>query len=200
MYSDAIFRHANPFAAIEHARDWDFTTSFERFDTMLDHGEDSEAAGDARRALNEPTRKALLEAHRLLFNGREGSGTLRQSAVVGPYPGQDCPDPEYIAQSLENFEAWLRADSFGEMHAIEQAALALTRLVDIWPFAFGNRTTAVLFANYFLARRGYPPFFILSDQRGEFEQILAMAIRMQTEPLVRAIYKCLEREIELVRD
>jgi fido (protein-threonine AMPylation protein) len=176
----------------------DLGASFDRFDGMLDHGEQNDPAGSARRAMIAPTPQALLEVHRLLFSGQPGCGTLRTSPIAGPFPGQDCPEPEYIAKSLENLEVWLSAESFAEMHPIEQAALALTRILDIWPFRFGNRTTAVVFANHFLARAGYPPFFVLPDQLEEFEQILAQAIRMQTEPLVRAMYKCMEREIDLV--
>ena len=73
----------------------------------------------------------------------------------------------------------------------------MTRFVDIWPFEVGNRTTGVVFANYFLHRAGLPPFFVLPEQRDEFDQVLAQAVLMQTESLVRAIYKCLEREIDL---
>ena len=198
IYSDQIFRNANPFASLDRARGMDLTASFDRFDRMLDHGEESDPAGDARRGVTAPTPQALLEVHRLLFPHRPESGILRSSPIAGPFPGQDCPEPEYIGKSLENFGVWLSAESFGEMHPIEQATLALTRVVDIWPFGFGNRTTAVVFANHFLERAGYPPFFVLRDQLDEFEQILAQAIRMQTEPLVRAIYKCMEREIDLV--
>jgi len=77
--------------------------------------------------------------------------------------------------------------------------LALTRLVDIWPFEFGNRTTAIVFANSFLLRAGYPPFFVLQTQLAEFEEVMSHAILMQTESLVLAIYKCMERELEFAR-
>ena len=198
IYSDQIFRNANPFASLDRARAMDLASSLDRFDRLLDHGEQSEPAGDARRAMSAPTPEALLEIHRLLFPGRSESGVLRGSLIAGPFAGQDCPEPEHIGKSLSNLESWLSAESFAELHPIEQAALALTRIIDIWPFAFGNRTTAVVFANHFLTRAGYPPFFVLPDQVEQFEQILAQAIRMQTEPLVRAMYRCMERELDLV--
>ena len=57
----------------------------------------------------------------------------------------------------------------------------------------------MLFANFFIARAGFPPFFVLAEQSEEFDQVLADAVLMKTEPLVRAIYKCMERELDLVR-
>ena len=199
MYPDAWLRGGNPFGSLDRAREMDLGPCFERFDRMLDHGEENAPAGEARRALTASSGEALLQVHRLLFPGRPDAGALRSRAVAGIYPGQDCPEPAHISRSLDNFETWLSAESFGDIHPVQQAALTLTRLVDIWPFDFGNRTTAVVFSNRFLTRAGYPPFFVLPGQIGEFEQILAQAIRIETEPLVRAIYRCIERELDLVR-
>jgi fido (protein-threonine AMPylation protein) len=195
IFSEAMFRGANRFDSVDRARGMNLDPVLERFDRMLDHGEGNAPAGDARRALAGGSPSALLAVHRLLFPGREASGELRVSAVAAIYPGQDCPDPEHIAASLRTLGQWMEAESFGEMHPIEQAALVLTRIVDVWPFEYGNRTAAVVFANQRLLSAGYPPFFVLPDQLGEFEQILHRAIRMETEPLVRAIYKCMEREL-----
>jgi len=197
ILSDTSFRGGSPFSSLDRARQLDLGPVYSRFDQMVGHGEDSGPAGGARAALTHPSRNALLEVHRRLFPGRDGAGALRSATVVALYPGQDCPEPEFIPGSLENLETWLGAESIGEMHPIEQTALTLTRLVDIWPFDFGNRTTAIVFSNYFLVHAGYPPFFILPSEIAEFEEILSMAIRMQTEPLVRAIYRCMERELDL---
>lgn len=197
IYSDSFFRGANPFASLDRARGMDLTSCLERFDRLLNHGEGNEPAGEARLAAKEASREVLLGVHRLLFPDRPEAGLLRASVVAGVYPGQDCPEPEHIGRSIQNLEQWLGADSFGELHPVEQTALCLTRLVDIWPFEMGNTTTAVVFANQFLLRSGYPPFFVLANEIAEFDQILAQAIRMQTEPLVRAIYKCTERELDL---
>jgi hypothetical protein len=57
----------------------------------------------------------------------------------------------------------------------------------------------VVYANQFLTRSAIPPFFILPGEQREFDEILAHAISMQTEGLVRAIYKCIERELDRVR-
>jgi fido (protein-threonine AMPylation protein) len=197
IFSDSVFRGSNPFASLERAKGMNLAGCFERFDTLLDHGEGSGPAGPAREALDGARVAVLLEVHRRLFPGRPGAGRLRSASVTGVFAGQDCPEPAFIGASLASFEGWLSAASFGELHPIEQAALGITRLADLWPFDFGNRTAAVTFSNQFLIRAGFPPFFVLPDQISEFDDILAAAIRMDTAPLVRAIFRCLERELDL---
>ena len=123
---------------------------------------------------------------------------MRQSVTTAMFRGQDCPEPEFVDRSLDNFERWLTADSFMEIHAVEKSALVLTRLIDIWPFEFGNRTTAVVFSNHFLAEARLPPFFILAEKIEEFDRVLEQAITMQTQPLVTAIYESMQRELNLV--
>jgi hypothetical protein len=198
LYPHAATRGSHPFPALERAGGIDLDPCFERFDALLDHAEGASNVGAARGAMGEG-KSDLLEIHRRLFEGRAGAGSLRRSSIAGPFPGQDCPEPRFIERSLDNLERWIAADSFAEIHPIEQAALALTRVLDIWPFDYGNRTAGVVFSNHFVTRSGYPPYFVLPEHRDEFDRILADAIRMQTEPLVRAIYRCIERELDRVR-
>ena len=167
-----------------------------RFDSALDYGESASEVGRARASLVAADGEGLLRVHRILFRGREGSGQLRASQAVPVFEGQDCPGPQFIGRSLENLEQWLGADSFGEIHPIEQAALTLTRLVDIWPFEFGNRSASAVFSSFFLTRSGYPPFLVLPEQLAEFDEALSAAIRMQTAPLVALVTRCIRRELE----
>ena len=198
IYSDAMSGGAKRFEALDRVRGLDLSSCFDRFDSLLDHGEGVRNVPRARAAMREPGKKGLLAIHSALFEGQSGAGQLRGSTVAALFKGQDCPEPQFIERSLDNFAPWLSADSFEEIHPVEQAALVLTRLIDIWPFEFGNRTATVVFANFFLVRVGYPPFFVLPDQFGQFEQALSEAIRMQTQPLVGAIYKSILREVDLV--
>jgi len=199
IYSDAIFRSANPFPVLETIQEGEVARCLERFDRGLDFGEGAGSPASALQSIGGVGRVDIVALHQRMFTPRAGAGTLRTSTVAARFRGQDCPDPEFIAQSLDNLEKWLQVDSMAELHPIQQTAMVLTRLIDIWPFEFGNRTTATVFANGFLYRAGLPPFFIPAGQVEEFETILAHAITMQTEGLVRAIYKCIERELELVR-
>lgn len=199
IYSDSSFRSANPFPALARLEGVALEKCWERFDSLADHGESAGDIARARNSLVAPTRSGLIEIHRLLFDPREGSGKTRSRIVAGVFRGQDCPEPEFIERSLDHFQRWIEVESFDELHPIQQSALALTRLIDIWPFDFGNRTTALVFANFFVARAGLPPFFVLAEQVEEFDQVLAEAVSMKTEPLVRAIYRCMERELEFAR-
>ena len=193
---DQDFRRSVRFPDLERFTDFDLEPSLERFDVVVGGREGMGDVRGARSVVIEPGKLGLLEIHRLLFHPREGAGQLRQSRVAAMFNGQDCPEPEFIDRALDNFERWLWADSFLEIHAIEQAALALTRLVDIWPFDFGNRISAVIFANFFLSRAGYPPFAVGPGQEEAFADALSAAIRMQTEPLVRSIYTSIIRELD----
>ena len=112
------------------------------------------------------------------------------------FRGQDCPNPEFIDRSLDNLFSWLTAGSVVEIHPIERAALFLTRIVDIWPFEFGNLTVAIMFANIGLRQVGLPPFFVLPEHKKEFNTAVAQAMSIETQPLVNAIYRTIKREME----
>jgi len=198
IYSDTLRRGPDPFVDLKNLDGVDLSACWERFDRLIDLGESACNVGDARESLTLPTKKALLRLHEVMFAGREGAGSLRWSVMASIIPGQDCPAPEFVGRSLDNFEGWLTADSFMEIHPVEKAALVVTRLIDIWPFEFGNLTTAVLFCNHFLAEAHLPPFLILPENVEEFDQVLEPAITMQTQPLVIAIYKSMQRELNLV--
>jgi Fic family protein len=114
------------------------------------------------------------------------------------YRGQDCPDPEFVDRSLDNFFNWLTAESVFEIHPIERAALVLTRVVDIWPFEVGNVTAAIMLANGSLHQAGLSPFFVQPEHRKEFNTVLAQAMAIETQPLVNAIYRTIKREMETI--
>jgi Fic family protein len=133
-----------------------------------------------------------------LFGGRNGAGQLRQAAIKPLYRGHDCPEPQFIDRSLDNFFNWLTAESISEIHPIEKAALVLTRIVDIWPFEYGNQTVAILLANLFLREAGLTPFFVLPRDLKEFNIAVAQAMTIETQPLVNAIFKTIKREMEAI--
>lgn len=198
IYSDVLRRGLSPFQDLENLEGVDFSESWKRFDSMIDFGEGTSNVKFARESLTVTTKEVLLKLHEALYPGMKAAGSLRLSLVAALFKGQDCPAPEFIGRSLQNLEEWLRADSIIEMHPIEKAALTITRLIDIWPFNIGNRTTAVVFSNHFLAQANLPPFFILPDELKEFDKILEKAIIMQTQPLVTVIHKSMQRELNLV--
>ena len=74
----------------------------------------------------------------------------------------------------------------------------LTRVVDIWPFEYGNFTVAVMLGNVFLRDAGLTPFFVLPRDMKEFNTVVAQAMSIETQPLVNAIFKTIKREMEAI--
>ena len=191
IYSESMLRTRLQFADLERLKGVDTTPAWEKADKFIESLEGGSNAREAREAVQEPTKAALLEMHSILFGG-----LLRQQPLQPLFRGQDCPDPQFIDRSLDNFFNWLSAESIAEIHPIERAALMLTRIVDIWPFESGNLTSAIMLANIGLRQAGLTPFFVLPEHKKEFNTVVAQAMTIETQPLVNAIYKTIKREME----
>jgi Fic family protein len=192
IYSESMLRTRLQFAGLERLKGIDTTPAWKKADRFIEQLEGATNAGQARETIQEPTKAGLLRIHLILF----GTDTLRQHAIQPMFRGQDCPPPEFIDRSLDNFFSWLAAESVAEIHPIEKAALALTRVVDIWPFEAGNLTVAIMLANIGLRSAGLAPFFVLPQHRKEFNRAVAQAMAIETQPLVNAIYNTVKRELE----
>lgn len=196
IYSESMLRTKLQFADLERLKGADTTPVWEKSDKFIEQFEGAIDVRAARESMAELTKANLLRAHAILFSGREWAGVLRRASVYPVYRGQDCPPPEYIDRSLDNFVNWLSAESVSEIHPIERAALLLTRIVDIWPFEFGNLTVALLCANIGLREAGLAPFFFPPEQAKEFNKAVAQAMAIETQPLVNAIYNAVKREMQ----
>jgi len=147
IYSDSILRTRLQFTDLEKLRGLDASAIWEKSDHYISQMEGAANLPEARSIAADGTKAALLAVHGILFSGKPGAGQLRQTSLMPIYRGQDYPDPEFIDRSLDNFFSWFSAESLAEIHPIEKAALVLTRILDIWPFEFGNFTAALVFAN-----------------------------------------------------
>jgi hypothetical protein len=192
IYSQSMLRTRLQFADLERLKGIDMTPAWQKADGFIEQLEGAANARQAREAVQKPTKAGLLRIHSILF----GTDTLRQQAIQPMFRGQDCPPPEFIDRSLDNLFSWLAAESLAEIHPIEKAALALTRVVDIWPFEAGNMTVAIMLANIGLRSAGFGPFFVLPQHRKEFNTAVAQAMVIETQPLVNAIYNTVKREME----
>jgi Fic family protein len=196
IYSESILRTRLQFADIDRLKGIDTSAAWEKSDRYIEQFEGGVDVRRFRESIRELTKPNILEAHSILFSGREGAGMLRRQSLKPLYRGQDCPDPQFIDRSLENFTNWLTAESVSEIHPIERAALVLTRIVDIWPFDFGNLTVALVFGNRCLLQAGLAPFFFPPEYAKEFNTVVAQAMSIETQPLVNVIYKSVKREME----
>jgi fido (protein-threonine AMPylation protein) len=191
IYSDSMLRTRLQFADLERFKNLDTTPVWQKSDSIIEQLEGGSNVRRARETVQKLTKPGLLQIHSIVFDG-----SLRQQAMKPLFRGQDCPDPEFIDRSLDNFFNWLTAESVAEIHPIERAALVLTRIADIWPFEKGNLTTGIILANIGLQQAGFPPFFVLPEHKREFNTVIAQAMSIETQPLVNAIYKTIKREFE----
>ena len=196
VYSASVLRTRLQFADLERFKVVDTASVWEKSDKYIEEMEGASNAKRARAAVQQAAKAGLIETHSILFNGKEGAGKLRQKAIKPLYRGHDCPEPQFIDRSLDNFFSWITAESLSEIHPIEKASLVLTRIVDIWPFEFGNLTVAIMFANLFLRQARLAPFFVLPEHVKEFNTVVAQAMTIETQPLVNAIYKTIKREMQ----
>jgi len=196
IYSESMLRTRLQFADLDRLKAANLEPAWEKSDAFIEQLEGGANARQARESVTEMTKNGLLRMHSIVFSGREDAGALRQEPFQPRYRGQDCPDPQFIDRSLDNFFNWLTAESVAEIHPIERAALVLTRIVDIWPFAFGNLTIAMMFGNMELRHAGLAPFFVLTKHKKEFNTVIAQAMAIETQPLVNAIYNNIKREME----
>ena len=191
IYSESMLRTRLQFADLERLKHVDVTSVWEKSDSVIELFEGGSNVRQARESVQETTKAALFQIHSIIFGG-----DVRRKPMKPLFRGQDCPAPEFIERSLDNFVNWLTAESVAEIHPIERAALVLTRIADIWPFSSGNLTVAIVFANIVLRQSGLPPFFVLREHKREFETVIAQAMAIETQPLVNAIYKTIKRELE----
>jgi hypothetical protein len=191
IYSDSMLRSRLQFADLERLRNIDTTSIWEKSDRVIEQFEGGANVRRARDLVLEPTKTGLVEIHAIVFGG-----SLRQQSMKPLFRGQDCPDPEFIDRSLDNFFNWLTAESVAEIHPIERAALTITRIADIWPFEKGTLSSAIILANLGLRQAGLPPFFVLPEHRKEFNTVIAQAMTIETQPMVNAIYKTIKRELD----
>jgi Fic family protein len=196
IYSEIPLRTGLQFAELDRLKGPDTAGAWERSDALIASLEGASSVAQARESLTSLSKDELLRAHALLFAGREGAGRFRTTALQPLYRGQDCAPPEFIERSVENLSTWLAAESFTQIHPVEQCALAMSRIIDVWPFEFGNLTTAVFCGNLPLRRAGLTPFFVPPEYRGDFEKTIAQAMTIDMQPLVNAIYRTVKKEME----
>jgi Fic family protein len=196
IYPESMLRTRLQFSDLERLKGVDTTSVWEKSDALIEQFEGAVNVRQAREIMPGMTKANLLQAHSVLFSGREGAGAWRIESLKPLYRGQDCPDPEFIERAIDNFLNWLTAESVSEIHPIERAALVLTRITDLWPFKFGNLTVALMAANVSLAEAGLSPFFFPPEHAREFNTVVAKAMAIETQPLVNAIYKTVKREME----
>ena len=119
------------------------------------------------------------------------SEAQKLSAYHDPAPAAILP------RLLDNAVDWFRTPSFGEIHAVEQAALVHLRLYDLQPFQTDHAEMAVLAASFYIERSGLPRLIIFADEATvtRYRAAIDAAFRMLTQPLVEFLAESLIRTI-----
>lgn len=196
IYSETPLRTSLQFAGLEKLKGHDSSEAWLKADAFIADMEGATGATAARHGLSGISKDELLRAHAALFPDRADAGRVRTTDLQPLYRGQDCAPPSFIERSIDNLVVWFNAESFTQIHPIEQCALTITRIVDVWPFEYGNLTVALVLGNLALGRAGLAPFFVLPEHRKEFDRVIAQAMTIDTQPLVNAIFQTVRKEME----
>src|SRR5688572_12886359 len=196
IYSEIPLRTSLQFADLDRLKTSDTSEVWRKADAIIGSMEGASNLDVGRSILQAPARETLIRAHSVLFSDRSGSGQLRTTNLPPLYRGQDCAPPEFIERSLDNMTTWLTAESFSQIHPVEACALSVARVVDIWPFEFGNLTVAILLGNSFLEKSGLAPFFVLPEHTAEFQKAISQSMTIDMQPLINAIYRTVRKELE----
>lgn len=140
----------------------------------------------------------LLELHRTLTGAASTADVLRKDE---PTPINDAHDPTpavLLPRMIDHAFDWFSTESFGELHAVEQAAIVYLRLIDLYPFPALTEPTAMLTASFYTERAGLPPLLVSGDEatRARFAHAREAAMGMLTQPLVELFAEMLRTTMQ----
>lgn len=137
----------------------------------------------------------LLELHRTLIGASVDADVLRKTEAAPINAAHDPTPAVLLTRMIDNAFEWFAAESFAELHPVEQATVVYLRLLDLSPFPTATAQTALLAASFYTERAGLPPLVIAADDvtRGRFKNSLEAAMRMLTQPLVELFAEMLQR-------
>lgn len=136
--------------------------------------------------------KAKLSLNLLLqLNQPAGNGEFRKTASK-----TSSIRAEHLPLILENACSWFATDSFAELNPVEQAAIALLRLVELAPFEQANERTALLAASLFTLGSQLPPIILRLEKREAYRAALREGLRMNTQPMVELVAEAIEQTLD----
>lgn len=137
-------------------------------------------------------RNAALTLERLLeLRAPACGGMLRQGESQA-----SSVRAEHLSVVLENACRWFTMASIAELNPVEQAALALLRLLEIAPFDEANERTALVAASLFTLRNELPPVIIKPERAPEYRDALDEGRRMNTQPMVELVAGAIEESLD----
>lgn len=139
----------------------------------------------------------ILDVHSMMMNRlSEEAGEFRAGTIAPLSVNHEPPDPTAIKSAILNLLEWASADSFLELHPVQQMALVLVRLLDIYPFTDGTPRTSRVVANHYLMRAGFPPAIFLSREAALYEEAIEAGLAMDTTKLTARIVDSIGRTLD----
>jgi hypothetical protein len=102
---------------------------------------------------------------------------------------------ENLPTVLESACQWFSANSFAELHPIEQASIVFLRLIEIRPFDQRNQRTALVASSLFTLRSGLPAIIIDPETQPAYRAALNEGLRMNTKPMVEFVAQSMEESL-----
>jgi hypothetical protein len=142
-----------------------------------------------------PLDVAVLRAwHAALLPGAAGFRSGPREREGAP-PGSP---PEFIEARLAALAEWMGADSGRELKPLQQAALALARIVEILPFEDGNGRVSRLAASHLLVQGGLGPPILVRGDGPRLVACLRAAFRLELNPLEALLEEATERALDVM--
>ncbi|MBI3651845.1 MAG: Fic family protein [Acidobacteria bacterium] len=101
----------------------------------------------------------------------------------------------HLPRIVENACRWFAMASFAELNPIEQAAIALLRLLEIVPFERHNQRTSLIAASLFLLRSELPPLIFKPEQDAAYTAARREGLHLNTQPMVELIAASVEQTL-----
>jgi len=144
----------------------------------------------------ESTIDLLLELHHIAVGeADETAGQFRGTEINPLYARHEPARPFELPRLVEMALEWFSAESIGELHPVEQAALVHLRLFDLQPFGKVSGRITRLAASLYTLRAGYPPIIVQADDAETYYQALLTGFQMATQPLVELFARTLGRTL-----
>jgi Fic family protein len=126
------------------------------------------------------------------------AGEFRSSEAAPLFSNHEPSDPVVVPAAVDRLLQWISAESFAELHPIQQSALTLIRLLDIVPFRKASARTSRVAANWFLIRADFPPAVLSQDQFEDYDRAIEAAFSLDTNPLTHLITTTLNQALEMM--
>jgi Fic family protein len=141
------------------------------------------------------TLEILLDIHNRLQTGFSGRAENPDPANLGAGSGRE-PAQANLAVACH----WWTADSFLELHPVEQAAIVHLRLTDLRPFGQLTGRASLIASSLFLIRAEMPPVIVPFESVAAYRRALTEAGLMNTQPTVELFAQLTEHSLgEMIR-